>query len=133
MPERIIGMLTGELPEPTLVIPYETWETFELTGEENEYILVEFIAAWSRDYEKLFSIGREAKCKTKKYITIVGSIGTGILVPKQIVQEFGIRMNHYIEAILKKVIKGKEEIEIFPKREVFEHYPAGFERILKSK
>jgi hypothetical protein len=133
MPERIIGMLTGELPEPILVIPYETWKTFELTGEENEYILVEFIAAWSKNYEKLFPIGREVKCKTIKYTTIIGRLGTGILVPKQITQEFGIRMDHYIEAILKKVIKDGKEIEIFPRREVFEHYPIGFERVLKSK
>ena len=34
LPERIIAMITGELPEPTLVIPFETWQTFELTGEE---------------------------------------------------------------------------------------------------
>ncbi|MEX2704096.1 MAG: hypothetical protein Q6352_002360 [Candidatus Freyrarchaeum guaymaensis] len=114
-----------------MVIPRETWKTFELTGEENESILVEFVAAWSKDYEKLFSIGREVKCKTIKYTTLTRDIGTGILVPKQITQEFGIRMNHYLEAILKKVIKDEEEIEIFPKREVFEHYPVGFER--KSK
>jgi hypothetical protein len=133
MPERIIEILTGELPEPILVIPYKTWRTFELTGGENEYILVEFVAAWNKNYEKLFSIGREVKCKTKKYTTMVGGLGTGVLVPKQITQEFGIRMNHYIETILKKVIKDGEEIEIFPRREVFEHYPIGFERVLKSK
>lgn len=133
MPERVVAMLTGSMPEPILVIPRETWETFELTGKENEYILVEFVAAWSKDYEKLFSIGREVKCKTEKYTTMIGGLGTGIIVPKEVTQQFGIRMNHYLEVILKKVIRDGEEIDIFPEREVFEHYPIGFERKLREE
>lgn len=132
MPERIVAMLTGDLPEPILVIPGQTWDTFELAGEENEFILMEFIAAY-KNTEKLFSIEKEAKCKTIKYTTWVGSRGTGVIIPKQITQEFGIRMDHYLEAILKKIIKKGQEIEIFPKRDVFEHYPLGFEKIFKEE
>ena len=88
---------------------------------------MEIVGAWSSNYEKLFSIEQEVKCKTIKYTTTIGTIGTGITIPKQITQQFGIRMNHYIEALLKKVIKDEETVDIFPERKVFEHYPIGFE------
>ena len=44
MPERIIARLTvtGDMPEPILVIPSETWDTFELTGERGEFIIAHF-------------------------------------------------------------------------------------------
>jgi len=133
MPERIVAMLTGDMPEPILVIPYETWKTFELTGGENEFLIADFMAAWSKDFERLFSIRREAKCKTIRYTTMIGRIGTGIIVPKEITQQFGIRMDYYFEVFLKKAVKKKKEIDIFPEREVFDHYPAGFERKLKKE
>ena len=130
MPERIIARLAaGKLPEPILVIPSETWDTFELTGERGEFIIAYFVAARSSidKREDTFSIKRESKCKTKKYIPLVGGKGTGILVPKEISQQFGLRMSHYLEVVLKKVIKNGREIDIFPGRDVFEHYPRGFQ------
>lgn len=121
-------MMTGELPEPIMVIPYETWKTFELTGEEGEFIVIEIVASWSKDYEKLFSIEQEVKCKTERYTNMIGGLGTGAIIPKKITQQFGVRLNHYIEGVLKKVIKDEQTIDVFPKREVFEHYPFGFDR-----
>jgi len=131
MPERIIAMLTGTLPEPILIIPFETWKTFELTGDDFETILTEIISAWNLNREKLFSIGEEIKCNTIKYTNMIGGLGTGIIVPKRITQQYGIRTSYYLEVVLKKVIRIEEELDIFPKREVFEHYPFGFEKILK--
>ena len=59
---------------------------------------------------------------------MIGGLGTGIIVSKEVTQRFEIRINHYLEVILKKVIRDGEEIDIFPKRDVFEHYSIGFER-----
>lgn len=133
MPERIVAILTGDLPEPILIIPFETWKTFELTGEKKEFITVEFIKIWNCSKEILFPIEREAKCQTKKYTNLLGGMGTGIIVPKEITQRFGIRMNQYLEVILKKIIKDDQEIDIFPEREVFEHYPTELESQIKRE
>ena len=129
MPERIISSLSGRLPEPLLIIPSDTWNTFELSGAEDEFVNVLFVAVWSKNKERLFEINEEAECKTKKYMSITGMRGTGVKVPKTITQKYGIRPNHYLEVVLKSVRKGSETIEIFPKREVFEHFPKGFESV----
>lgn len=131
VPERIIALLTGVMPEPILPVPHETWKTLELTGDEDEFISVEFVTAWNRDHERLFRIGNEVICRTEKYTNMLNRWGTGVIIPKEITQKFGIRMNHYLEVILKKVTKKGQEIEIFPEREVFEHVPLGFQMELK--
>lgn len=133
MTERMIVKLAGRLPEPIMVIPSETCDTFELQGEVDESVVCEFIAAWGENASKLFDIGREAECKTKKYGSSVFSFfeknNAGVIVPKAIIQEYGIRTNYYLEIVMKKVIAGEQTIEVFPKREVFEYYPAGFEKV----
>ncbi|MGC8557939.1 MAG: hypothetical protein ACP5NC_02965 [Nitrososphaeria archaeon] len=91
MPERIITTLTGGMPEPIMVIPSETWDTFELTGNDDEFVNVLFVAVWSKGKERLFEINEEAECRTKKYMAMVGIRGTGVKVPKAITQKYGIR------------------------------------------
>jgi hypothetical protein len=55
--------------------------------------------------------------------------GTGIVIPKAIIQEYGIRMNYCLEIVMKKVLRGDQSVEVFPKREVFDYYPDGFEKV----
>lgn len=131
MPERIVGMLTGSMPEPILVVPSETWKTFELKGEKEEYVVAELVATWEFN-EKLFDIDEEIKCKTREYVTHIGSKGTGIIVPREITQKYGIRMSHYLETLLKKVEKAGKSLEIFPQREVTDNCPDWWKRVAKE-
>lgn len=130
----MIVKLTGRLPEPLMVIPSETCDTFELTGDADESIVCGFIASWGDNASKLFDIGKDAECKTKEYgqniFSFFDNKNVGIVVPKAIVQEYGIRTNYYLEIIMKKVTKAGQTIDVFPKREVFEYCPTGFEKIL---
>ena len=132
MPERTVGMLTGDMPEPILVIPSDTWDTFELTGEEGEFITLTIKRAVTTKAETLFEIDEQVKCPTYRYTTMLGLRGTGVVIPKQITQSYGIRKEHYLEVILEKVEKKGEEIEIFPKRMVEEHFPAGWQEEKKK-
>jgi hypothetical protein len=120
------------MPEPIMIIPSDTWDTFELTGGDDEFVTVLFVSVWSKDREKLFDVNEEAECKTKKFMSMIGIRGTGVKVPKEITQKYGIRTSHYMEAVLKSVKKGGTSTDIFPKREVFEHYPAGFDSVLNA-
>jgi hypothetical protein len=127
----MIVRLTGRLPEPVMVIAAETSDTFELQGDSDESVVCEFIAAWGENASKLFDVRKEAECKTRKYGSAFSFFkkNTGIIVPKAIIQEYGIRTNYYLEIVMKKITKGDQTIDVFPKREVFESYPAGFEKV----
>lgn len=130
MPEHMVIPLTGRLPEPILMIPAETRDTFELKGDADESVVCHFVAAWQDSEKKLFDIGKELECRTKKYgNALLFSRDTGIVIPKSITQEYGIRMDNYVEIVMKKVIKGDQTIDVFPQREVFEHYPSGFDKV----
>ena len=131
MPERVIAQLTGRMPKPVLIIPEETWDSFELNGGPGEFILMEIVAAWHRDGEGLFHIKALEKCKTIKYRTILETTGTGVVIPLNIVQDYGLRLSHLIEVVLHKIVTHRHEMEIFPKREVFDHYPRKLARAMK--
>ncbi|HZD43113.1 MAG TPA: hypothetical protein VE134_03565 [Methanomicrobiales archaeon] len=132
MPERVVETLTGSLPEPILKIPKETWDAFSLTGGPEEYIDVDFVAGYDRKNEKLYQIDRTIRAKTEERSTRLGGKVDGIVVPKELVQEYGIRSNHFIEVVLEKVVKGEKETNIFPNREVFEQHPSGFSKSTKK-
>lgn len=131
MPERMIVRLASRLPEPVMIIPPETCDTFELQGNADESVSCEFIAAWDANASKLFDIDKEAECKTKKYGSSLSLFkkSAGVVVPKDLTQEYGIRSNYYLEIVMKKVTRGEQSIDVFAKREVFEYYPAGFEKV----
>jgi hypothetical protein len=127
----MIVRLAGRLPSPVMVIPQDTRDSFELQGSADESVVCEIIAAWGENASRIFEIGKEVECKTKKYGSMLSPFNktAGIIVPKEIIQDYGIRMNYFLEIVMKKVIRGEQSIDVFAKREVFEHYPTGFEKV----
>lgn len=127
MPEHIVSFLTGSMPEPLLVIPDETWATFELTGAEGEFIATEFLRAWAFPPRRLlYEIGEMLHCKTVLYRTRRGGPGHAITVPRQVVQSHGIRLSHHIEAVLIEIVRQGESLPIYPRRMVEDQIPNWF-------
>lgn len=132
MPERTVQMLTGSMPEPILVIPSDTWDTFELNGAEGEFVIMAIKKALNSRGETIMEINETVKVPTHKYTNLVGGRGTGVIIPKNITQSYGIRLDHYLEVVLEKVEKVGKEIEVFPKRMVEEHFPSWWHQLMKE-
>lgn len=122
MPERIIDIITGNLPDPLMPISWETWESFEIK-KGFDTIEVEIVAALNRAGEVIIEIDEIVECLTELYQNKIGGWVAAIKIPKTIIQKYGIRLNYYLEILLLSVNKGNENIEIFPQREVFDRNP----------
>ena len=133
MPERTVQVLTGSMPEPILVIPSDTWDTFELDGSEGEFITATIKRAFTPEGQIVTDINETLKMPTIKYTTRAGSRGTGVIIPKRVVHSYGIRLNHYLEVVLEKVEKAGKKTDIFPKRMVEEHFPLFWRHAAKSE
>jgi hypothetical protein len=112
MPERVVNFLTGVLPEPTFPIPLETWDDFDMEGLERIHCeIARVINMWG---DVVRDIHREVDCPTEFYESYIGWTGTGIKIPESIIEEFGIKIEHYLEVILLSVKKGDVETPIYP-------------------
>lgn len=112
--------LKGNMPEPILVILSETWDTFELTGEENEYIVADLIR--TMDDNGMVPIGeKDIPCKTVSH-EIEEKVKGGIQIPKEITQKHRLQIGYPFEVILKEVKKGDKKTLMYEK-EKYESYP----------
>ena len=112
MPERVVNFLTGVMPEPTFPIPLETWDDYDMEGLEVVHCqIVRVIDHWG---DVVKEVRREADCPTEFYQSYIGWTGTGIKIPQGIVEEFEIKIEHYLEIMLLSVRKGERETPIYP-------------------
>lgn len=112
MPERVVNFLTGGMPTPIFPIPLELWDDYDMEGLELiECDIVRILNMWGEVVRK---VNRRIDLKTEFYYSMLGWTGTGVVIPEPIVEEFGIRMDHYLEVILHKVKRGEEETAIYP-------------------
>jgi len=112
MPERVVNFLTGGMPTPSFPIPLELWDDYDLEGyEQIECEIVRVLNHWG---EVIRKVGRRVDCKTEFYYSMLGWTGTGVVIPEAIVEEFGIKLEHYLEVILHTVRKDGKEIPIYP-------------------
>ena len=112
MPERVVNFLTGGMPTPSFPIPLELWDDYDLEGyEQIECEIVRVLNHWG---EVIRKVDRRVDCKTEFYYSMLGWTGTGVVIPEAIVEEFGIKLEHYLEVILHTVRKDGKEIPIYP-------------------
>ena len=112
MPERVVNFLTGGMPTPIFPIPLEVWDDYDMEGlEVIECEIVRVINHWG---EVVRNVNRRLDCKTDFYYSMLGWTGTGIVIPEEIVDEFGIKIDHYLEIILHKVKKDGDVTLIYP-------------------
>ena len=112
MPERVVNFITGGMPTPSFPIPLELWDDYDLEGyEQIECEIVRVLNHWG---EVIRKVDRRVDCKTEFYYSMLGWTGTGVVIPEAIVEEFGIKLEHYLEVILHTVRKDGKEIPIYP-------------------
>ncbi|MBM4249397.1 MAG: hypothetical protein FJ149_08195 [Euryarchaeota archaeon] len=112
MPERVVNFLTGAFPTPIFPIPLEVWDDYGLEGLETvECEIRRVIDHWG---EVVRNVNRRVDCRTEFYHSILGWTGTGVVIPEEIVEGFGITPDHYLEVVLHKVKRGGEETVIYP-------------------
>ena len=112
MPERVVNFLTGAFPTPLFPIPLEVWDDYDLEGlEVVECEIKRVIDHWG---EVVRNVDRRLDLKTEFYYSLLGWTGTGVIIPEEIVEEFGIQQGHYLEVILHKVKRDGKETEIYP-------------------
>ena len=112
MPERVVNFLTGAFPMPVFPIPLEVWDDYEMEGLETvECEIVRIINQWG---EVVREVRRRVDCKTEFYYSLLGWTGTGVVIPEEVVNAFGIQPGHYLEVILHKVKRGDDETLIYP-------------------
>lgn len=112
MPERVVNFLTGGMPTPVFPIPLEVWDDYAMEGLELiECEIVRVLDLWG---EVVRNVNRRVELRTEFYCSMLGWTGTGVVIPEQIVSEFGIKPDHYLEVILHKVKRGAEETPIYP-------------------
>ena len=112
MPERVVNFLTGAFPTPLFPIPLEVWDDYDLEGLEIvECEILRVVDHWG---EVVREVNRRVDLKTEFYYSLLGWTGTGVIIPEAIVDEFGIQPGNYLEVILHKVKRDKEETEIYP-------------------
>jgi hypothetical protein len=63
-------------------------------------------------------INRTVDCRTEFYESMLGWTGTGIVIPKDITEQYGIKMEHYLEIFLLCVLREGTEIPIYPGKTV---------------
>ncbi len=112
MPERTVNSLTGGVPDLVFPIPLELWDDYDLEGYETiDCEIVRVLNHWGEVVRK---VGKHVECKTEFYSSLLGWTGTGVVIPEPVVDEFGIRPDHYLEVILHTVIKDGKATPIYP-------------------
>jgi hypothetical protein len=79
--------------------------------ETVECEIVRIINQWG---EVVREVRRRVDCKTEFYYSLLGWTGTGVVIPEEVVNAFGIQPGHYLEVILHKVKRGDDETPIYP-------------------
>ncbi|MEM2870024.1 MAG: hypothetical protein QW379_06360 [Thermoplasmata archaeon] len=118
MPERVVNFLTGAPPEVIFPIPLETWDDYDLQGEE---VLVCEVARVVNQWGEVVAEPRERlECRTIFYQSILGWTGTGIVIPQDFLERHNVKEGWYLEVFLYSVKRGEEETPIYP-GETVEH------------
>jgi len=116
MPERVVNFLTGADTEPLFPVSLETWDAYGI--ETDDIIEVEFLRVIDHWGQVVKKIHERVECKAKFFESMLGWMGTGVIIPADFIAKHGIKIDHYLEALLLKLKKGGEEIPLYPGKTV---------------
>ncbi len=112
MPERVVNSLTGAPPEVIFPLPLETWDDYDMQGEE---VVVCEVSRVINHWGEVVAEPRERiECRTIFYQSILGWTGTGVVIPQEFLDSHNIREGQYLEVVLHAVRRGGEETQIYP-------------------
>ena len=116
MPERVVNFLTGQISEALLPVSLETWDKYDI--ESDDIIVCEIKRIIDHWGDVVAKVGKTVECKAKFFESMLGWMGTGVIVPEDFLNRHEIKMEHYLEVILLTLKKGGEEIPLYPGKTV---------------
>jgi hypothetical protein len=112
MPERVVNFLTGADTEPLFPVSLETWDKYEI--ESDDIIVLEIKRVIDHWGDVVGKVNRTVECKAKFFESLLGWMGTGVIIPTSVIDEYHIKIDHYLEVILHTLRKGGKEIPLYP-------------------
>jgi hypothetical protein len=116
MPERVVNFLTGQISEALLPVSLETWDKYGI--ESDDILVIEVKRIINHWGDVIGHVNKKIECKAKFFESMLGWMGTGVIVPEDFLNRHEIKMEHYLEVILLTLKKGGEEIPLYPGKTV---------------